>query len=72
MQWLWCGVSGEVVANMLILARQKTIVAIVALGNIDYQIPLFHKVPTGKLSFERLFPLRPDQVPAETASTKNF
>ncbi len=43
MQWLWCGVSGEVVANMLILARQKTIVAIVALGNIDYQVPLLHK-----------------------------
>jgi|TARA_Y100000310_G_scaffold337059_1_gene423159 hypothetical protein len=55
MQWLWCRVSGEVIANVLILARQKTIVAIVALGNINYQVPLFHKCLPGNCRLNGYF-----------------
>jgi hypothetical protein len=49
-QWLGRRVPWKVVTDMLILASQEAIVAIVAPGNVDDQVPLFHKIPTGNRS----------------------
>ena len=41
-QWLRVGVTRETVADVLVLTGEEAVIAVVALGHIDDQVPLLH------------------------------